>query len=161
MSSVQSFMRQRVVGTRTASVPTTFASGSVFQFRPAPGNYVGTYPPGYMLDVATELNGLLANYSSGKVLRDMGKTIKAVINTTLPVDLSTGAGFFREYQVLVPGVASLNGVAGATSGVIGGPPAGGNVVPYYYTVYVPVVVNGMLAVGASLPPVALTIDGQM
>jgi len=149
-------MRQRVVGTRTASVPSSFATGTVFQFVPAPGNYVGTYPPGYMLDVSAELTSLLSMYPSplSQVLRDMGKTVKAVVSSGLPY-LSTGAGFFREYQLLVPGVV------GSPFGVVGGPPAGGNVVPNYYTVYLPVVVDGMLATGAVLPPVSLTLDGQM
>ena len=72
MSSVQSFMRQRVIGTRTAIAPTYPLNQSppnnFFQFRPVPGNYVGTYPPGYMFDVSVELNNLLINYSLSEIL---------------------------------------------------------------------------------------------
>lgn len=178
MSSAQSSMRQRIIGTRTASVPSTpaIAAGNFYQFIPTVGNYVDNYPPGYMVDNSLELSGLLAAYYPAatwpQVLRDMGKTIKAVIGanaTTVPTDLSTGAGFFREYQVLVPGFPGLNGVAGSSSGVIGGPGAntGGLVVPYYYTVYVPIVLNGNVAAqgAGSVAPIfnaiKLTIDGQL
>ncbi len=169
MSSCQSFLRQRVVGTRTASVPGSISAGTFYQFNPATGNYVGNYPPGWMSDISSTVNTALANYSGQKVMRDMGKTIKAVIGVsgTQPTDLSTNAGFFREYQILVPSV-----IAGPTSasnfGVIGDDNTP-TVYSDYYTVYVPIVVGGTIAgvaagsggVAPVTTGVTLITDGQL
>jgi hypothetical protein len=170
MSSVQSFLRQRVVGTRTAAVPAIDASGGVlYQFVPAVGNYVGNYPPGYMVDVSVTVGDALTAQGGLPVMRDMGKTIKAVISAAgvQPADLATNAGFFREYQILVPTV-----VPGPTSssnfGVIGGPTSP-TAYTSYFTVYVPIEVGGTypgVAAGSGgvaprAAPPALLADGQL
>lgn len=172
MSSIQSFLRQRVVGTRTATADFTNAAfGTFYQFIPTGGNYVGNYPPGYMVDNTVDVqNNYGFNFPLEPVMRDMGKTIKAVIGAnaaTVPTDLYKGAGYFREYQILFPGTTGLNGVAGSNSGVVGGLPSTGLVVPYYYTVYVAIVVNGNVAAqgGGPTAPVFTTAnlisDGQL
>lgn len=148
MSSVQSFLKQRVVGTRTAAFNPLAEPGTYYQFQPAVGNYVGNYTPGYMYDVTAVVVGELSG-ATLPVMRDMGKTLKAVIgqdSQTQPVDLVTNAGFFREYQILVPSV-----VPSATSST---PFGVGGVAPTYHTVYVPIVVGG------TLPGVAVGATGQ-
>jgi len=157
--SLQSSLRQRVLGTRTASIKYSNVQGgnapfgTFYQFIPTDGNYVGNYPPGYMIENTIEVQLNLANYfPTQAVFRDEGKTIKAVIGSSTTVPTSTkGAGYFREYQAIIPGVP------GSTSGVVGGPPAGGLVVPQYYTVYLPIVVNGTV-VEQGLGPSAPVFD---
>ena len=155
MSSIQSFARQRVVGTRTVGVDysqTSFAGnalpGTFYQFVPLSGNYVGNYPPGYMVENTVELqNNVGWMFNLNAVATDMGKTIKAVIGlnaSTVPANLSTGAGYFREYQIIFPNITGLNGIVGSSSGIAGGPPATGLVVPQYFTVYIPIIVNGII-----------------
>jgi len=149
MSSVHSFARQRVVGTRTVGVKYTnvFAgnavAGTFYQFIPLSGNYVGNYPPGYMVENTSEVqNNMGWMFPLNAVATDTGKTIKAVIGlnaSTVPANLSTGAGYFREYQIIVPNIV------GSSSGIVGGPPASGLVVPNYFTVYIPIVVNRVVA----------------
>ena len=157
--SLQSSLRQRVLGTRTASIKYTNVltgnaiQGTFYQFIPTGGNYVGNYPPGYMIENTASVQVNIANYFPLQaVFKDEGKTIKAVIGNSTTVPTSTkGAGYFRQYQAIIPGVPS------STSGVVGGPPAGGLVVPQYYTVYVPIVANGAV-VDQGLGPAAPVFD---
>lgn len=170
MSSVQSFLRQRVVGTRTAAVPTLDPSGGVlYQFIPAVGNYVGNYPPGYMSDITGVVSAKLALQAGLKVMRDMGKTVKAVIGVagSQPADLATNAGFFREYQILVPSVVA-GPTAASNFGVIGDASTPTSYADYY-TVYVPIAVGGVLpgvaagsgGVAPSVIGAGLITDGQL
>jgi len=157
--SLQSSLRQRILGTRTASIKYTNVQtgnaiqGTFYQFIPTGGNYVGNYPPGYMIENTAEVQVNIANYFPLQaVFKDEGKTIKAVIGDLTTVPTSTkGAGHFRQYQAIIPGVPS------STFGVVGGPPAGGLVVPKYYTVYVPIVMNGAV-VEQGLGPAAPVFD---
>jgi hypothetical protein len=154
MSSVQSFLRQRVVGTTTLSPP---ASG-YYTFVAGDGNYVGNYPPGYMVSATTP------DPLGSAVLRDMGKTIKARINDN---GVFGTPGFFREVQVIIPTtVASATasstfgvGVGVNTSGgVPGALPAAGNVGDAgYNTYYLPIVVGGVAPGTAATPSLPVAI----
>jgi hypothetical protein len=162
MSSVTRFLRQPVVGTRTAAVPTlSGVTGVLYQFIPATGNYVGNYPPGWMSDITSTVNTALGGYPTGSaVMRDMGKTVKAVIGVagSQPTDLITNSGFFRQYQILVPSVIS-SATSASNFGVIGDantPTAYSD----FYTVYVPIVVGGTIAgVSNGSGGVAPTLEG--
>jgi hypothetical protein len=160
MSSVQSFLRQRVVGTTTLSPP---ASGYyTFVADAAAGNYVGNYPPGYMVAATTP-----APLGSA-VLRDMGKTIKSRISSN---NTGTGTfgtpGFFREVQVIIPAAvatatsASTYGVGvgvNTSGGVPGALPAGGNVGDDgYNTYYIPIAVGGVVPGNTSSPSEPVTL----
>ena len=68
MTSVQKFLRQRSQANTIFTAPT---SACYFVFVATSGNYVGNYPPGYMKSVAIPVG-------KGPLVRDMGKTIKAV-----------------------------------------------------------------------------------
>jgi hypothetical protein len=156
MSSCQSFLRQRVVGTTTLA-PVASQQLYVFVADAAAGNYVGNYPPGYMSAVTVFVE-------SGSIFRDMGKTIKAGIGSGSPLSIGS-AGFFREIQVIkpaaVPNATSSttfgvgdNGV-GAGNGVPGTQPAGNPGDDGYSTYYIPIAVGGVIAAGASVAGNAL------
>jgi hypothetical protein len=139
MSSVTRFLRQIPTGLAyyTASAQTQF-----YEFVPAPGNYVGNYPPGYVQLV----NPAITFDPTSMILRDMGKTIKTIVGVA-----GTTLGFYREFQILQPlNLASTNGVGGA-------PTVPSQYAPYY-TVYLPVTVSGVGLTPSGLVPVA---GGQM
>ena len=137
MSSTQSFLRQRVVGTTVLAKPTT----TLYQFVAGAGNYVGNYPPGYMVAAGAE-------NTTATVARDMGKTIFAGISTDSGVTVAA-AGFFREIQLLAP-VSVASATASTNFGVLGSAPSASNVgAAGYNTYYVPTVVNGVLPAGAT------------
>ena len=149
MSSVQSFLRQRVVGTTTLNAD----GATLYTFVAGSGNYVGNYPPGYLVDATLpSLTGL--------VLRDLGKTIKAGYSGQGTGTDVGSAGFWRAVQVISPvAVASPTasstfgvGVAGqgAADGVPQGLPSGGNAGDAGYgTFYLPIVVGGVIAEGVT------------
>jgi hypothetical protein len=102
----------------------------------------------------------------------MGKTIKAGISAA-GTGLDTGsAGFFREVQVIAPTAVpfatssttfgvGVTGV-GAGGGVPGSLPAAGNPGDFgYSTYYIPIVVGGVIAAGASASTATLLADGQL
>lgn len=166
MSSIQSFIRQRSQANTIFSAPTT--RGCYYVFVAGPGNYVGNYPPGYMqaIDIPE---------GKGSLIRDMGKTIKAVIgNSALPVPILAGAtaGFFREIQFIDP-QAAVSATGSTTFGVGKGSqgagylPAGGNAGDAGYgTYYIPIIVDGTLATSngvdiATVPNPYLPLGGQM
>jgi hypothetical protein len=164
MSSCQSFLRQRVTGS-TVLVPPATTAGNYFTFVSGPGNYVGNYPPGWMVEAGANVAGLLNAYGAtvnNTVLRDMGKTIKASVATNAAGAAPLGTpGFFREVQLLVPSVsatpltATNNGVIGQLPGSL---PAGGNSGDGgYATFYIPIVVSGVVAGTAASPSLPLTI----
>lgn len=140
MSSVQSFLRQRVVGTRQLSADDL---ANLYVLVAGSGNYVGNYPPGYMVKVDASQTII----GAGKVLRDMGKTVKAGISADGGATVGTH-GFFRAIQVLVPttvanATSSTNfGVVGSVPGTL---PAGNPGDMGYATYYIPEVLGGVLA----------------
>jgi len=176
MSSTQSFIRQRSQANTIFQAPVAppgpgpVAAGCYYVFVAGPGNYVGNYPPGYMqaVDIPT---------GKGSLIRDMGKTIKAVIGSSdlpVPVLATATAGFFRQIQFIDP-QAAVSATGSTTFGVgIGSQgagylpqPAGGNAGDAGYgTYYIPIIVDGTLATSngintAVLPLPYLSIGGQM
>jgi hypothetical protein len=182
MSSVTRFIRQIPTGQQyypqyTASV--TALANAAYTFVADQGNYVGNYPPGYVvpLDPAASNNTTQALYdalvtaASGPqggqqsiVLRDMGKTIFAKVADELSgLNAATNpAGYFRQVQVLIPQPISatqgfLGGTNGSTFGVVG------QSMQYtpYATIYLPTNVAGVFynPSGNLLP--SPTPQGQM
>lgn len=147
MSSVTRFLRQRTPGLHFYSCP----SGTTFYtFTPGSGNSpTANYPNnvGYMSSATIVLNDASGDQSDSTnfILRDMGKTVSAVLGTTL-----TGPQYYwREYQIinlkLVAGIQGNPTTVGGASD-----PAG------YYTVYLPTIIGGQIATaitaGAINPP---------
>ena len=159
MTSVQKFLRQIHVPNSILQAPT---NNCYYVFVATAGNYVGNYPPGYMV----AYSGVPpAAQAAGAVLRDMGKTIKCPISTD-GVTFGT-SGFFREVQILNPST-----VATATSSVtfgVGTNSAGAQTLPSagnvgdrgYGTYYLPIVVDGTIASTAVLPTTYLPLGGQL
>jgi len=172
MSSVQSYLRQRVVGTTTFNAPGTMqlycliagnaAAGTTALAAVAAGNYVGNYPPGYL--VAGPLVSALATQSglANPVLRDLGKTIYAPLANAVTATLPFGtAGYWRAVQVLDPSFF-VGGAADGNSGITGQAPGfrplatgGNNGDKGYNTYYIPIVVNGLAPGDNSTPSAPL------
>ena len=164
MSSVQSFLRQRVTGSTMLQGPSPAVPNTYFTFVAGPGNYVGNYPPGAMVDASANVNALLLNVTgaevSAPVLRDMGKTIKTSVVASTFVGTP---GFFREVQVLIPSIvefptsATASGVIGQLPGSL--PAPGGNAGDAgYATFYLPIVVGGVVASTAEAVRVPLAVS---
>ena len=161
MSSVQRFLRQRVVGTTTYSLPVPPLqqdfNNLFYVLQTDSDNYVGNYPPGNMislfdLDAVVGNGDLLPATLPGCVLRDMGKTVKARVTTGSVV--GSTAGFFRAVQIIQPlnlvrqtfgvgGGASPSYMAGTGSPLSLGPGNTGD--KGYGTFYIPIVVDGVIA----------------
>ena len=142
MSSVQSFLKQRVPSATFFQAP----AGTYYQLLAASGNLVGNYPPGYMVAVA-------APVVEGRLIRDMGKTIKAKVGAD-PTGVAL-AGFFRAVQV-------VDATAGAADLVLGVPAAAGDAGNKgYQTYYLATIVDGGLATGAVLPASYVPFGGSM
>jgi hypothetical protein len=168
MSSVQKFLRQRVVTSTILQAPTNAACYYVFV--PTAGNYVGNYPPGYVFPANTTgaFNAFPA--LSGLLIRDMGKTIKCVpSNTSAAPDASATPGFFREVQLISP-VTVASATASSNFGVIGTAaqsiPSGNVGDAGYGTFYIPIIIDGTIASTngsntVTLPSVYLPLGGQM
>lgn len=162
MSSVTRFIRQVPVSTTYYSVNAAVLLGTnMYEFQPTAANYVGNYPPGFMVlasSVAADVACLATAAADGTtvVLRDMGKTIYAQITNS-----SGNAGWFRQVQLLKPtGITAAQGFIGGTSGQTFGV-LGAQSVPNgntdYFTFYIAVPVGGVLPaafVGAALTPIA-------
>ena len=133
MSSVQSFLRQRVVGNTLLTLDLT----NLYVLDPDAANYVGNYPPGTMvLDGAGFVGG------NPTVARDMGKTITAAVN-------GGTLGAFRAVQLLEP-VTVASATAASNFGVQGSVPGsitttGNQGDKGYNTFYVPIVSGGVIA----------------
>ena len=163
MSSVQSFLRQRVTGSTLLTGPT--AALSYFVLVADASNYVGNYPPGVMIDATNQVNTLVGLAGNGgntgvaPVLRDMGKTINA------RVGLTGTPGFFRAVQIISPStVASATaqsnyGVIGSSAGFL--PTSGNAGDDGYATYYIPIVVGGVVASGVTLSAAGLKIGEQL
>jgi hypothetical protein len=160
MTSVQKFLRQRYVPNTILQAPTNNCY-YVFVASAAAGNYVGNYPPGYMVIAAN-----IPVPAEGALVRDMGKTIKCTISADSGSTFST-LGFFREVQVLSPS-SPATATASTTFGV-GTNASGAQVLPSagnvgdrgYGTFYIPIVVEGIIASTAVLPTTYLPLGGQM
>ena len=181
MSSVTRFLRQipagqqyyaglTVSGSATALTGTTLAAAA-YIFVPTSGNYVGNYPPGFVIPASQDAssNGVLTDLTTGLanttiVLRDMGKTIYAPTGTTLSnAQAKTQFGFFRAVQALVPqpigSQGFLGGVNGSVFGVYGGSDTNGYV--NYGTFYLPTNVDGVYANPSGLAQIQPAPQGQM
>jgi hypothetical protein len=193
MSSVTRFIRQIPVSTTyyDAAGVTTLALSSLanpllntlaFTFVPGTGNYVGNYPPGFMLSGNPALNAAIASAAqratannTALVLRDMGKTIQApyavaasladAAALTVPaITTATPVAFFRQVQLISPtalsvGQGALGGSLGSTFGVLGGQDIP-NQYSDYLTFYIPVSVAGVRANVVSTAAYAIA-GGQM
>jgi hypothetical protein len=164
MSSVQSFLRQRVTGSTLVPGPAPATALTYFVLQADASNYVGNYPPGVMIDASAQVATLVALAGNGgstapaPVLRDMGKTIKATFG------LTGTPGFFRAVQIISPsGVAfptsvSNYGVIGSAPGLL---PAGNAGDDGYATYYIPIVVGGVIASGVTLSSGGVKIGEQL
>ena len=175
MSSVQRFLRQRVVGTTTYSLPAlppqqTTLNTVFYVLQTDSDNYVGNYPPGNMINL-TNLNATsqtpLLPPITGCVLRDMGKTVKARV--TDGTNIGSTAGFFRAVQIIQPlnivpqtfgvgGGAATSFMAGTGSPLSLGPGNTGD--KGYGTFYIPIVVDGVIAsqAGSATPLVPVNVS---
>ncbi len=149
MSSVQSFLKQRVPNATFFQAPTD--NGCYYQLSAASGNIVGNYPPGFMVAVA-------APTVAGRLVRDMGKTVKAKIGAD--PNGTARAGFFRAVQLVNPSAPGGDLVLGnaplaADAGNKG-----------YQTFYLATVVDGAVATDADaaaavLPASYVPFGGSM
>ena len=163
MTSVQKFLRQRILTSSYLQAP---INNCYYTFVATSGNYVGNYPPGYMQQAAE----VPAN--KGDLIRDMGKTIKAVnVQTGGTLSANATPGFFREIQFISP-VTVASATASSTFGVGVGSagaqtlPSAGNVGDTGYgTYYIPIIIDGTIASDgttvATLPSTYLPLGGQM
>jgi hypothetical protein len=152
MTSVLKIQRQRDKATTFLEAPN---EPIYFYFVPIMGNYIGNYPPGYMMPI-----GMVP--PAGTLIRDMGKTVVAPVS----FDSRAISGFFRAVQLITPSPA-VSAIGKTTFGVGGNVPRSlttGNIGDMgYRTYYVAVVVDGTIAsVGGSIaaapyPP----LSGQM
>lgn len=152
MTSVLKIQRQRNLATTFLQAPN---ENTYFYFVPIMGNYVGNYPPGYMMPLSMVP-------PEGTLLRDMGKTVIAPVT----FDSRAVPGFFRAVQLIKP-TAAVSAIGKTTFGVGGNVPRSittGNIGDMgYRTYYLPIIVDGTIAsVGGSIaaapyPP----LSGQM
>lgn len=160
MSSVTRFIRQIPVSTTYYSAALVVATpGSlVFEFINDSGNYVGNYPPGYVLPASAALVQaiLQASQAAGGpdafVLRDMGKTIYASYGASNAAQdprlqpSTANFGYFRQVQLLRPTAIVANnfigGIGGSNFGVLGGQNVPDNYTDFM-TFYIPVSVAGV------------------
>jgi hypothetical protein len=170
MSSVTRFIRQIPVSTTyydAAGVVTAASSPAsqitIYEFYNDGSNYVGNYPPGYVLPASNALCTQIVAASSvggvatpqGLVLRDMGKTIYAsygALNTSADprnTPSTVSYGYFRQVQLLKPtaigfgtGNQIIGGTSGSNFGVLGAQNNPDNYTDFL-TFYIPVTVAGV------------------
>jgi hypothetical protein len=142
MSSVQGFLRQRVIGARALLVDLT----NLYVMVPTAGNYVGNYPPAVMVSLATAgasvlgLPGATTAYA-----RDMGKTVVAGVATSTAGTTVGTVGAFRQVQLLKP-VTVQYPTSVTNLGVLGQPAGTWSVGDSgYNTFFIPEVLGGVLA----------------
>jgi len=167
MSSTQSFLRQRVIGTRALLATTT---SNLYIMVATSGNYVGNYPPAVMVPFTSISGAIIAGAFVGGVgyARDMGKTVIASVATSSAGTTVGTPGAFRQIQILGPvtvqfptSVTSF-GVLGQAAGTWSVGDSG------YNTFYIPEVLGGVLAstaaaIGTPVTQNAATLipDGQL
>jgi hypothetical protein len=170
MSSVTRFLRQVPTGLQYAATSGDITT-TALDFVPTSGNYVGNYPPGYVVPAAqTGLSAALADAAisgSDAFIRDMGKTIFCPYAATIGATF-TNYGYFRQYQALVPTPITatqgfIGGNGGNTFGVVGpATPLAASGTSTYVTFYLPVAVGGVGAANAATFPSAYpAAGGQM
>jgi hypothetical protein len=142
MSSVQRFIRQIQPDSMYFNAATVVANAATlaFDFTPSASNVVGNYPPGYVTAAgSTALATLIgqANAAGPVILRDMGKTIQAVVGAN-----GTVLAFYRQVQL----VSLLSSSVGGVQGGVNVPTAGSD----YLTFYIPITVGGV-AQAAAIP----------
>ncbi len=168
MSSVTRFLRQIPTGIgQLNAVPTSDA----LDFVPTSGNYVGNYPPGYMVPASqTGLSSALTNADNGSgqaLVRDMGKTIFCPYSATVGGSLASApSGFYRQYQLLKATPISatqgfLGGPSGNNFGVVGPSNATIPGTSTYVTFYLPTFVAGVGSATGSLSALDIGAGGQM
>lgn len=132
MTSVHKMLRQRDQATSILpSIDLEIPQNGFWYLVPISGNYVGNYPPGYMMRVPS------SQIPPGTLIRDMGKTIKASARSSV----GSTPGFFRAVQLITPDAATGK----TTFGIYGNMPRSlrpGNIGDMgYRTYYIPIVVN--------------------
>lgn len=180
MSSVTRFIRQIPLSTTYYSAVGVVADpGSyVYEFYPSSSNFVGNYPSGYnnptggYVEAVTNGGRLYTAIQQAAsvegadalVLRDMGKTIFAPIDTGSGVSATSSWGYFRQVQLLRPGVVTqgpgfMGGMSGSTFGVLGAPQTP---TPWtsYLVFYIPVGVAGVTGAPVNTQAYAIA-GGQM
>lgn len=175
MSSTQSFLRQRVVGTTTfvpaatnrlyVLVSGAASTGTSTTSLNAASNYVGNYPPGIVIagPLISDLQGG-SNELVNPIYRDMGKTIYASLATNAAGGTFGAPGFWRAVQVIDPVVVSSPTAAtnfGVTGSAPGSIPSGNPADKGYNTYYIPIVVGGVIpgTAAATSAPLSLTSGG--
>ena len=171
MSSVTRFLRQIPTGAALyGGNSIAEIAAAACEFIPTSGNYVGNYPPGFVIPAQAATVGAITNQAVGytqtqPIVRDMGKTIFAQTATSLTNALAgtgTGSfGYFREIQVLAPqAITSAQGFIGGPSGSVFGVTGGGSsTYATYLTVYVPTSVAGVYLTPTT--PLKYGPQGQM
>ncbi len=169
MSSVTRFLRQ--VPTGVGLINPDALTGSALDFVPTSGNYVGNYPPGYIVPgTQTGLSTALTNAKATggqAVIRDMGKTIFCPYVATVGASLTAApSGFFREYQLLMVNPISaaqgfIGGPAGSNFGVVGPSTATLPGSSTYATFYLPSMVAGVGSAQGTLPVTNVQAGLQM
>ena len=142
MSSVQRFIRQINHDSMYFSAATVVSNAATvaFDFTPSSSNVVGNYPPGYMTAAGSGALATLiaqANAAGPVILRDMGKTVQAVVGSS-----GTVLAFYRQVQLISLLATSVGGVQGG----VNVPTAGSD----YLTFYIPISVAGS-AQAAAIP----------
>jgi hypothetical protein len=172
MSSVTRFLRQ--IPTGVGLVNPSSLQLTALDFVPATGNYVGNYPPGYVVPAdQTGLSTALLNASlpnptvplAQAVIRDMGKTIYCPYAATVG-GAQTNSGYFREYQLLMVNPISaaqgfIGGLAGNNFGVVGPYPSTLPGTSTYVTFYLPSMVAGVGYPVAGVLPQSVQAGLQM
>lgn len=180
MSSVTRFLRQIPTGLNYGfNNSGTVTANLALDFIPTAGNYVGNYPPGFLVagsqtGLQTAISQAILGNTGGQLIRDMGKTIFAPFAASVGAGNAgtfTGYGFFRQYQVLMvnpitfpPGF--LGGTGGNTFGVVGPSVATSPGTSTYCTFYLPVSVQGVgapsgLPAGSAVTNIVPVAGGQM
>ena len=178
MSSVTRFIRQIPVSTTYYDVNSIVSSAGavtgVYEFYNDGSNYVGNYPPGYVLPASNALVTQIVNASdtgvnrNNLILRDMGKTIYAAYGATNTAGdprltpSTANFGYFRQVQLLKPSAIVANnfigGTNGSTFGVLGAP-LNPDAYTDYLTFYISVTVAGVR--GPAVAPAYAIAGGQM
>jgi hypothetical protein len=155
MSSVTRFLRQATPGLSTYYAPTTTLQ--LYVLVPSSGNYVGNYPPGYMMTVPNSSIGLPNGEPTPEmfVVRDMGKTVVAGLSTNSGVTIGVPT-YFRAVQVIFPTLTGDNnfGVHGNVPGTL---PSGNSGDMGYNTFYVREVIGGVGGFSGVVP----VLGGQL